>query len=310
MRRSIIIILLTLITSVVHSQMLYSVDSASFMIGDQTTLTIHGAAQYPSAEQLTQNGIIALRQWFDTTDNNGKKEMVQHTLLTSFEEGEHWLKLSDNDSLMLTIRDVPNVDTASMEIRDIAPIMNEPYTFWEIFRWILLGLGIAALVALAIYIIKKVKAHEPIISLPQTPPVPPHEVALSDLERLRQAQLWQQGKVKEYHTELTDIVREYLNKELYIQSVEMTTDQTLDAFETSIAHSSETEEKLRTMLQRADMVKFAKSEPMPYEHDASMKQAVEFVTLCHDAVTIEKLQDEANRTSAEAQEKQIPQNNH
>ena len=97
------------------------------------------------------------------------------------------------------------------------------------------------------------------------------------LEELRQQQLWQQGKVKEYYTELTDTVRVYLEEACGIQSTEMTTDQTLDAFHSSPASGSETEASLRQILQAADMVKFAKSQPQPYQHDLALGQAIDFI---------------------------------
>ena len=59
----------------------------------------------------------------------------------------------------------------------------------------------------------------------------------------------------------------------------MTTDQTLDAFHGSEAYTVEAESMLQQMLQTADMVKFAKSQPLPYQHDLSMTQAVDFVKL-------------------------------
>ena len=57
----------------------------------------------------------------------------------------------------------------------------------------------------------------------------------------------------------------------------MTTDQTLDAFHSSPASGSETEASLRQILQAADMVKFAKSQPQPYQHDLALGQAIDFI---------------------------------
>lgn len=248
----------------------YRLDSTTFMIGDQTVLTIEPTDIYPTMEELSNNDIVAVRQWTDSASGSFC------TALTCFEEGEHWLHVGD-DSVMLTVKDVPNVDTTNANIRDIADIMRQPYTFGEIAKVAGIVLGILAVLAAIVYIIIRLKNHKPIIEIPQAPPLPPHTRALNSLEELRQKQLWQQGKAKEYHTELTDIVRKYLEEAYGIQSVEMTTDQTLDAFGGCAAHTAETESLLRQMLQTADMVKFAKSEPLPYQHDLSLTQAVKFV---------------------------------
>lgn len=293
MKKQIILTVCLLMALASQAQISATFDTASILIGDQTTLTITGTRQYPTMDELTQNNLVPIQQWIDTID--GKE--CQHTLITSFEEGEHYLKLSDDDSLLLIVNDVADVDTASVEIKDIAGIMKEPYTFWEIFRWVLLAFLIAALGVAAWYIAKRIKANKPIIELPKAPEKPADERAQEALESLRLRQLWQQGKVKEYHTELTDIVRGFIEECYGINSTEMTTDQTLEAFEGTKACTPDNTAMLRQILQTADMVKFAKCEPQPYEHDRSMNDAKSFVASCKQP-TAETL--ETASTSADA----------
>ena len=250
----------------------FQLDSTTIMLGDQTVLSIEPATLYPTLEELTNNDIVAVSQWTDSTNGNFC------TALTSFEEGEHWLHIG-LDSVLITVKDVPNVDTTNTNIRDIANILRQPYTFGEIAKVVGIVLGILALVAAIIFVVIRLKRHKPIISIPQAPPLPADVRALNALEELRQQQLWQQGRVKEYHTQLTDIVRNYLEETYNIPSTEMTSDQTLDAFRGCAAHTEESSSILQQMLQTADMVKFAKSQPQPYQHDLSMTQAVNFVKL-------------------------------
>lgn len=248
----------------------FKFDSTTFLLGDQTVLTIQPATILPTLEDLTNNDIVAVRQWVDSTSGE------LHTALTSFEVGEHWFHIGA-DSVLLTVNDVPNVDTTKTEIRDIADIFRQPYTFGEVAGVAGIVLGILALIAAGLYIYKRIRDHKPIIAIPQAPPLPPHQRALNELEALRQRQLWQQGMVKDYHTLLTDILRNYLEETYSIPSTEMTSDQTLDAFRACPAFNADAEQQLRQILQTADMVKFAKSEPQPYQHDLSMTQAVNFV---------------------------------
>lgn len=276
--RILLLLVLSLLSvPLVRAQMAYTIDTTTFLIGDQVVLTIDLADQMPSADMLAQDGIVVAGQRFDTIDVDGGKQVVQRTLLTCFDPGEHWLHLGENDSLMLTVLDVEGVDTSSLDIKDIAPYMKEGYTFWEIFRWILLALLVAALVVGVVYVVRRVRNHQPILPVPVAPEVPADQVALQELEALRRRQLWQQGKLKEYYTELTDAVRRYLEKGHGIFSTDMTTDETLDAFHRSALYTAEREVMLRQILTTADMVKFAKSEPLPYEHDRSMGNAVTFV---------------------------------
>ena len=140
----------------------FKLDSTSIMLGDQTVLSIAKTPVYPSLDDLTNNDIVAVRQWMDTTDG------TLYTALTSFEPGEHWLHIG-SDSVMLTVNDVSNVDTTTANIRDIADIMKQPYTFGEIARTVLCFWAFWAVVALAVFIFIRVKSRKPLISLPQAP---------------------------------------------------------------------------------------------------------------------------------------------
>ncbi len=268
--KKIIIIGLIGLMGHVHGQAIAKLSADTIALGDQTTLSIQRALTYPSTEQLSQNGIVALSQNYDS---------LQHTLyttLTSFEPGTHYVILSEDDSLMLTVLDV-DVDTTSAEIRDIAPIEKVPYTFWEIFRWILLGLGILALAFGGWWFWKKWKSGKVSEWLSNEPvdTRTPEERALDNLEALRQKQLWQSGRVKEYHTELTDTVRTFIEEATGIRATDMTSDETIEEMENgkwTVDNSL-----LRDIFTTADLVKFAKSEPLPHEHDRSMSEATEFV---------------------------------
>lgn len=250
-----------------RGQAVATLASDTIALGDQTTLTVRNALTFPSTDLLSQNGVVALRQDFDTAARS------QTTVITSFEPGEHYIKLSDEDSLLLVVTDV-EIDSATAELRDIAPIERVPYTFWEVFRWVLLGLAVAA-AAFGIWWLlthrKQVQA-----ALTKNEPVDnrtPEERALQTLEALRVERLWQSGRVKEYHTRLTDAVRQFIEESTGIRATDMTSDECVDALTGKNINVS----ALRDIFNTADMVKFAKSEPSPHEHERSMDEAVGFV---------------------------------
>lgn len=271
MKRIFLLVAALAVWSFTSAQALYQLDTNNVTIGDQVTLSISGVENYRTLEELSQNGVVALKQWEDTVKH------IQYTTLTSFDEGDHSIMLGAEDSLVLVVNDVEGVDTVNVQIKDIAPIIKVRYTFWEIFRWILLGLAIVALIVAIVFVVKRLKAHKPIIELHPEPVIPPDERALKSLEELRRKELWQAGKVKEYYTDLTDIVRNYLEEAWNINSTDMTSDETLEAYHDSRAYDETCESKLRQMLRTADMVKFAKGEPLPNEHTQAMSHAVEFV---------------------------------
>ena len=252
-----------------NAQTVAKLEADTIALGDQTTLAISRALNYPSTDMLGTGGIVALEQTFDTATH------TQYTVLTCFEPGEHYIHLGPDDSLLLVVTDV-EIDSATAQLRDIAPIVRMPYTFWEIFRWVLLALGIAAIAFAVWWLVTHRQQVQQMLGTAE--PVDtrnPQQRALDNLEQLRQRQLWQAGKTKEYHTELTDIVRIFIEESTAIRATEMTSDETVAALEDSewkIDCAA-----LRDIFTTADLVKFAKREPLPHEHDRSMSEAVDFV---------------------------------
>lgn len=276
LKKQYIILLLLSVAPLVRGQAVATLSSDTIVIGDQTTLSIRRALNYPSTDALTADGIVAVSQTFDTATQ------TQHTVLTSFEPGEHTIHLSPTDSLSLVVFDV-QIDTTNAEIRDIAPLQRVPYTFWEIFRWVLLALAIAALAFGVWWLLKhREKVHEILVPSEPKDTRTPYERASDDLEALRQKQLWQSGKVKEYHSELTDIVRRFIEEATDIRATDMTSDETVEAVESEKWKVESS--LLRSIFTTADLVKFAKSEPLPYEHDRSMTEAKQFVNELWEAV--------------------------
>ena len=106
--------------------------------------------------------------------------------------------------------------------------------------------------------------------------MPPHIIALQKLTAIGDKKLWQQEQTKQYHTEITDVIREYLESRYAIQAMEQTSDEIF----ASLRHmdiSDENRNTLRQVLILADLVKFAKEKPAPFENEQSMDNAVAFV---------------------------------
>lgn len=259
-----------------QGQAVAKLEADTIALGDQTTLTIRNALNYPSTDMLSQNGIVALRQAFDTAAR------TQTTVITCFEPGEHYIRLGADDSLLLVVTDV-EIDSATAELRDIAPIERVPYTFWEVFRWVLLGLGVVALGFGLWWLLTHRKEVQQVLT--KSEPVDtrtPEERALQTLEELRQERLWQSGRLKEYHTRLTDAVRQFIEESTGIRATEMTSGEIVSSVKREVL--SDECEMLSDIFTTADLVKFAKSEPQAHEHERSMDEAVEFVKKLWTAV--------------------------
>ncbi|OWY25617.1 hypothetical protein C7N43_20435 [Sphingobacteriales bacterium UPWRP_1] len=177
--------------------------------------------------------------------------------------------------VVVTVRE-PEVDTLS-EMKDIAPPVDLPLTLWERLRPFAIALAVLLLLALLWWWWKKRSIRQTTTETrPQAPPLPPYEVALNRLKLLEQAKYWQQEQEKLYYSELTDILRQYIEGRYQIQAPEMTTDETMAAFR-NIAIEGPVLEKLRKLLELADLVKFAKAKPLVEQHLQAFTDAGYFI---------------------------------
>lgn len=142
----------------------------------------------------------------------------------------------------------------------------------DYWGWILMAIGlIAAGIAVWIYF-----RRGGTVVVRRKRVVPPYELAVSRLEKLRERRLAESGHEKEYYTELTDILRQYLDGRFGINAMEMTSTEILRA----LRHNEATRmsaDRMRSVLEVADFVKFAKMRPLPDDNVKSFNSALAFV---------------------------------
>ena len=168
------------------------------------------------------------------------------------------------------------VPAADSILADIKPIIEEPI-IWTDYIPELSIVALLLLTALVWFIASRIKTKK---ELPPPPPIiiPPHEIAFGKLKELKDAKLWQQGQVKEFHSKLTYIIREYLEGRYGVNALEQTTPEILEQLKNE-AFDPELTAKMTTLLQTADLVKFAKAEPPADYHDSALILGEEFVRI-------------------------------
>ncbi len=186
--------------------------------------------------------------------------------------GDTALKVAETSPIPIFVHGIALDSTK--EIKDIKAPLSVPITFLEMLPYLLGVVVLCLIIWLIFYIRKKLSRGESII--PTAPPRPEDEVALEALRSLESEHVWQRGKVKEYYSALTDIVRTYIERRYSVIAMEMTSDEILSARAIS-SLSKETFDRLRELLLRADLVKFAKHQPVAQDHEVSMVDAVAFV---------------------------------
>jgi hypothetical protein len=268
-------------------------------IGEQTQVTLRvqyrkdkgiKSIQFPLLKDTLVSGIEILSQSKVETyapDKNDPSALVdsQTVIITCFDSGYYAIpplrffinndpgKSIETEAVMLTVNTV-KADTTKAP-KEIKPPLEEPFTFADALPYIIVGVGVAALITGLILLYNRHR-KKPIVLLPKAPPVPPHVIAIKKLEELHEKKLWQEGKLKEYHSALTDILREYIEHSFPCNAMELTTEEIMYRFR-RINIPKEAKSQLKQALLLADMVKFAKEIPLAEENELSYMNAITFV---------------------------------
>lgn len=274
------------------------IDTSAIMLGDQIRMTL--SLDVPAGSEVfwpyftgdtvvTGIEIISQEEVDTTSIDGGYLRVMQEFTITSFDSGYYtippipfkFIPRGDTaeyllQSLPVQLQvDSPDVDLAS-DIKPIKPPLEAPFTLDEALPY-LGGLVLLAAIALGIiYYLKKRKKAEPIFTSRWKPSVPAHVQALDNLEALKMKKLWQSGRIKEYHSELTEIVRWYIEERFRVAALEMTTGEIMSGLKRTDA-PKEAAAKLEETLVLADLVKFAKEKPLPEENEKSLVNCIHFV---------------------------------
>lgn len=288
--------LFALILSIVVSA---QIDSTELWVGDQTNLHLQAThdleehVEFPVYGETLINGIEIVAQGKkDTiTLQDGKINIHQTLTITSFSDSLFFINplpfVSDDDTfytdpLILNVIQPFEIDSADNAITDIKPIYKAPIWWWGIFRWILLGLAIVGagvgIYILVLWIRRHCQQQETIEENPELLR-PADEVALEKLDKIKEEKIWQNGRQKDYQTELTDVIREYISRRFEVSSLEKTSDEILREIKPLLADRKELFGQLSDILRLADLVKFAKWNALPDENETSLLNAYRFVRM-------------------------------
>lgn len=284
-----------------------TLDSTEIQIGRQINLHLELTQPkgkiftWPSLPDSIQKIEVLNRSQRDTTYSADGNELTirQSILLTCFDSGYYaippfrFIDTSNKDSLtnysetnplLLSVFTVEVDTTAS--IKDIKPVIEMPMTWKDFIPYAagLLALALAVFIGLLLY--RKFK-KKPVITEKKIPSLPAHEIALKSLAQLEEKKLWQQGQIKSYYTELTDILRTYLDHRWQVNAMEMTSDEIMQ-YPVIYKLDDLIKNKLRYVFTIADLVKFAKMVTVPHENEQCMVNAYDFVNATANKILAEE----------------------
>ncbi len=275
-----------------------SLDSANILIGDQVKLFLeidhpkNVKIEFPQVPDTIQNLIEVLgRSKVDTFEMDDKDLMkqIQSFTITSFDSGSYrippyWFSFETNGIIDSVPSNGVTLNVYSMQVdttkgpTDIKMPYSAPLTLKEVIPYILGVILIGAIIFLVLYSIKRKKKNQPIFARPQKPKEPAHIIALRELNRIKNEKLWQKDKTKQYYSEITDALREYIEDRFEISAMEKTTDEILQSFRYRKDLLGEKSfNNLSQILSLADLVKFAKYKPLPDDDNLTLVNSYFFV---------------------------------
>jgi hypothetical protein len=285
-------------------------DSANYLVGDYINLTIK--VKYD--EGITVSNPLIKDNFKDIEvikveepvllEENGKQIVEFKYIVSVYDSTDISISgipvgyKTGNDTLLQTVNSNPvyfTVHTVPVkpeeEIKDVKEPIKIPLDWKTILLYLLIIIAIAGL---AYFLYKRYKKKHEGEEIKQTEPrIPSYITALNSLHQLEEEKLWQKGKVKEYHSKITEIIRRYFEDRFYLPALELTTSEAM----VRLKERYDTAEILQAtdeFLNNADLVKFAKYNPVPDLNAEMMKQAYKIVEM---TIPKEKPQREAVRNA-------------
>lgn len=277
--KNVIFILLFLAHSITSAQVIANLDTNNILIGDHITLTLEGEidqnAEWPVFTDSIGDLELLSSSAVDSTPAENRWKLKQNFILTQWDSGFYHIPsitVGDvqTEAFVVTINTIPLEENA--EAKDIKGPIDAPVTFSEVLPYLLGAIILGLLIYLLLRYLKREKPIE--VVAPKTEVIlPPFEIALTQLEELKFKKKWQNGETKAYYSNLSEIVRTYIEDGLHTPAMEMLTADIIDRLK---ARKIETEQ-LNILLSTADMAKFAKAKPTDAENELAMKFAFEFI---------------------------------
>jgi low affinity Fe/Cu permease len=271
------IIALLLVSNIAWGQTAI-MDTNSILIGEQIKFSISNPISetevWPTYDEFLADGIEIIKQGkLDTNENL----ISQNFIITAWDSGSYYIppisfsETSRTEGLLLNAQTVILEEGA--ELKDIKQPMEAPIGWSDIWPWLL---GII-LFSLIVFLLKKYVFNKKEVIKIKKPKViiPPDITALQQLTKLDEAQVWQAGNVKEYHSEISEIIRRYTENRFNFIALELATEEIISELKSKV--NNEQLASITILLKRADLAKFAKSKPEETENKESMQLAKHFV---------------------------------
>ena len=280
-----------------QAQLTSGVDTTNIRIGEEIKYTVEVVADstdlvlFPEGQSFLPLEMIESYK-VDTTFEQAKYRLIKKYGLTQFDSGSYTIppqkivineRVFSTDTIKIEVADVP-VDTTKQKMYEIKPFIevgSSPFNFLKLLYWLV---PLLLIVGVGWYLFRRKKQREA-----REEQLPPYEEALASLQKLDASNLLKSRRSKDYYSQLTEIVKRYLDREIDDTALESTTDELIERLQLHkdaghFEFDSETIAKLNSILKRADLVKFAKMEIDQLQASTDRNAVEEIITETHEVV--------------------------
>ncbi|SMO42491.1 hypothetical protein SAMN06265379_101734 [Saccharicrinis carchari] len=277
-----------------------TLDSTMIVIGGQIDLKLEVSqpegliVNFPFfTDTITKNIEIVDKGGVDSMKiDNNRLVLSQLYRITSFDSGLHYIppiqieviqqeakNIASSNALSLMVVNPFKEVNPEKGVMDIKGPQEAPFKLSEVLHYIYLYGGIAIALALLIWLFlylrnKHTKGGLSLIKA--KPEEPAHIIALRELDKIKASKLWEHNRVKEFYTQVSDTIRNYIEKRYEKPAMEQTSQEIFDSL-SKLEIGPKSMEQLKQVLELADLVKFAKFTPLPDENGISLMNAYFFV---------------------------------
>ena len=271
------------------------IDSLQILIGQQATLHLSVSANkgqkivmpsFKPSQQLVPGVEVVEQSQGDTADvGDNKMRVSRDYVLTSFDENVYAIPALDvkvdgkkyhGNQLALKVLTVP-VDTVHPnQFYPPKDVQDNPFLWSEWSGMFWLSILMLLICGAMWYLRLRLKQNKPIIThFRIVKKVPAHEKALGEINVIKQQRSEGRENQKEYYTQLTNTLREYIVDRFGFNAMEMTSAEIIERLQA--AGDERMIDELKQLFRTADLVKFAKYETLINENDANLVNAINFI---------------------------------
>ena len=238
-KKTALFLFLTLFSQFASAQVKSTIDSTKIMIGEQITYHIQvetdtiSLVVFPEGQTFSPLEMIESYDT-DTIKNKDKYNLIKKYGLTQFDSGKYTIprqkiiigdKTFFTDSLKVEVTDVA-IDTLKQGLYDIKPLIEVKKSSSDWWKYLLLTLLIIGIFAFLIYWF--IWRKKPLTEEEQIALLPPYDRAKLALKKLDECQYLENENLKDYYSDLTFIIRKYLDEKVYDRALESTTDELIN----------------------------------------------------------------------------------